>query len=296
VRFAGRHGGYRGRVRALLTRLERTAALDRAGDRLQRGVLGVFRPQRLRDVLHGVWLGHPLHPALVQMPVGAWISAAVLDLLPGQRRAATTLVAIGTASALPAAVAGLNDWAALAREQRRVGLAHAVANGVGVLCYAGSLAARLAGRHGIGRAAGFLGLAVASGGAFLGGHLAYRQAAQVNHSVPDLRLITDRWHPVADLATLPERTLLTRQVDDVPVLLYREGDRVSVLLERCAHQSGPLGEGEVVTVDGHACVRCPWHGSTFRLDGGEVVHGPAGTGQQGLPTRVVGGVLQVHLP
>ncbi|ROT33812.1 Rieske (2Fe-2S) protein [Micromonospora sp. HM5-17] len=283
-------------MRALLTRLEQAAELDRIGDRLQRGVLAVLRPQRVRDVLHGVWLGHPLHPALVQVPLGAWISAAVLDLLPGQRRAATTLVAIGTASALPAAVAGANDWAALAREQRRVGLVHAAANAVGLLCYAGSLAARLTGRHGIGRSLGFAGLAAAGGGGFLGGHLAYRQAAQVNHGVPDLRLMSDGWHPVADLAALPERTLLTRRIDDVPVLVYREGDRVSVLLERCSHQSGPLGEGELVTVDGHACVTCPWHGSTFRLDGGEVVRGPAGTDQQALPTRVVGGVLQVRLP
>ena len=58
----------------------------------------------------------------------------------------------------------------------------------------------------------------------------------------------------------------------------------------------PLGAGEVTTVDGRTCVKCPWHGSTFELDGGEVVHGPAGTDQQVLPTRVVGGILQTRLP
>ena len=72
--------------------------------------------------------------------------------MPGQRRAATALVGLGTVSALPAAVAGLNDWAALARDQRRVGLVHAAANTVGLALYAGSLAARLYGRHGLGRA------------------------------------------------------------------------------------------------------------------------------------------------
>src|SRR4051794_9513362 len=115
-----------------MTKLEQASGLDRVGDRLQRAVLATIRPRRVRDLLHGVVLGHPLHPAMVQVPVGAWISAAVLDLMPGQRRAATTLVGVGTAAALPAAVAGLNDWAALSRDQRRVGLVHAASNTVGL--------------------------------------------------------------------------------------------------------------------------------------------------------------------
>jgi nitrite reductase/ring-hydroxylating ferredoxin subunit/uncharacterized membrane protein len=279
-----------------LTRLERASGLDRLGDQLQRAVFSVLRGRRIRDTLHGVWLGHPLHPALVQLPIGAWVSSAVLDLLPGQRRAATVLVAVGTAGAVPAAIAGANDWASLSREQRRVGLVHAMSNAVGMALYAGSLAARLGGRHGTGRALGLLGLAAASGGAYLGGHLAYKQAAGVNQGVPELHRIEDGWHPVADLATLPEATLLTRQVDDVAVVVYRDGDEITVMLERCAHQSGPLGEGEVTRVDGRTCVVCPWHGSTFQLNGGEVVHGPAGTDQQVLPTRVTGGVLETRLP
>ncbi|MEU1884417.1 Rieske 2Fe-2S domain-containing protein [Micromonospora rifamycinica] len=283
-------------MRALMTKLEQATALDRAGDRLQRAVQATLRPQRVRDLLHGVFLGHPLHPAMVQVPVGAWISAAVVDLLPGQRRAATTLVALGTVSAVPAAVAGLNDWAELSRDQRRVGLVHAAANTVGLTLYAGSLAARLTGRHGVGRALAYLGLGAASAGAYLGGHLAYKQGAQVSQSVSELHRMSDGWQPVAELAGLPQRTLVTREVDDVSVLLYRHGDEVTVMLERCPHQSGPLGEGEVQEIDGHACVVCPWHGSAFRLNGGEVVHGPSATDQQVLPTRIVDGTLQTRLP
>lgn len=283
-------------MRELLTKLEQASALDRVGDRLQRAVQATLRPQRVRDALHGVWLGHPLHPAMVQVPVGLWISAAVVDLLPGQRRAATALVGLGTASAVPAAVAGLNDWASLTRDQRRVGLVHAASNVVGVALYAGSLAARLNGRHGLGRALAYLGLSAASSGAYLGGHLAYKQGAQTTQSVSELHRISDGWHSVADLATLPQRQLVTREVDDVSVILYRHGDDVTVMLERCPHQSGPLGQGEVQEVDGHDCVVCPWHGSTFRLNGGEVVHGPSANDQQMLPTRVVDGVLETRLP
>ncbi|MFR9777233.1 Rieske 2Fe-2S domain-containing protein [Micromonospora sp. MS34] len=283
-------------MRELLTKLEQATALDRAGDRLQRAVLDTLRSQRVKDLLHGVWLGHPLHPAMVQVPVGAWISAAVVDLLPGQRRAATALVGVGTLSALPAAVAGLNDWAALSRDQRRVGLVHAAANLAGVALYAGSLAARLAGRHGTGRRLAFLGLSAASAGAYLGGHLAYKQGAQVSQSISELHRMSDGWHPVGDLTELPQRQLVTREIDDVSVILYRHGDDVTVMLERCPHQSGPLGEGEVQEIDGHACVVCPWHGSAFRLNGGEVVHGPSGNDQVILPTRIVDGRLEARLP
>ncbi|MEV0006056.1 Rieske (2Fe-2S) protein [Micromonospora sp. NPDC050980] len=283
-------------MRRLLTKLEQASGLDRVGDRLQRAVQGTLSSQRVRDALHGVWLGHPLHPAMVQVPVGAWISAAMVDLLPGQRRAATALVGLGTVSALPAAVAGWNDWAALSRDQRRIGLVHAGANVVGLTLYAGSLAARLNGRHGLGRALAYLGLSAAGGGAYLGGHLAYKQGAQVSQSISDLHLIGDGWHALGELSSLPQRELVTRRIDDVSVLLYRQGDDVSVLLERCPHQSGPLGEGEVRQIDGHACVVCPWHGSAFRLDGGEVVHGPAANDQVVLPTRVVAGRVEARLP
>ena len=55
----------------LMNRLERASALDRVEDRIQPKVWSLLRPQRVKDALHGVWLGHPLHPALVQIPMGA---------------------------------------------------------------------------------------------------------------------------------------------------------------------------------------------------------------------------------
>lgn len=299
VRYAGLAGRERGNpvnVREMLTKLEQAAGLDAISERLQRAAWAMLRSQRVRDLLHGVWLGHPLHPVLVQVPVGAWTSAAILDLMRGQRRAATALVGVGTAAALPAAMAGWNDWAALTQTQRRVGLVHAAANIAGVTLYAGSFAARLAGRHRTGRRLSYLGLAVAGGGAYLGGHLAYKQGAQVNQSVSEMHRMPGEWRPVADIDQIPESTLVPRTVDDVDVVVYREGDSPTVMMARCAHQSGPLGDGKVVEVNGRACVECPWHGSRFQLDNGEVVQGPAATDQQVLPVRVVDGVLETRLP
>ncbi|MGA3526616.1 Rieske 2Fe-2S domain-containing protein [Melissospora conviva] len=285
-----------------LTKIEQAEGLDRISDRLQQRVLRVLRPRKLRDALHGVWLGHALHPALVQLPVGAWASSAILDLLPvrkpqasGQRHAATALVGVGVATAVPAALTGSNDWAHLNSEQRRVGLVHAAANSIGLVCYTGSLIARLTGRHRLGRTLGLAGLSAVSAGAYLGGHLVYKQGAQVNQSIAELNRIDEGWHPVIDLADLPERTMVTREVDGVSVIVYHDGDDITVMLERCPHESGPLGEGDVVEIDGNPCVVCPWHGSTFRLGGGEIVHGPASTDQQVLSTRVVDGMLQARV-
>src|SRR5690349_3042227 len=131
-------------LRNILDKVELADGLDRIGDPLRRGAQAVLRG-RLRDMLQGVWLGHPLHPAAVDLPVGAWIGAAVLDAVPGTGPAATVLVGVGTAGAVPAAAAGLTDWASLSTEQRRVGLVHATANAVALALYAGSLTARLRG-------------------------------------------------------------------------------------------------------------------------------------------------------
>src|SRR3954463_8573792 len=164
---------------SLMTILDRVAdvpTFDKVLEPARRAVNSALRPQAVADLLHGVWLGHPLHPVLVQVPVGAFTSAAILDLVPGGRRAATTLIAVGTASAPAAVAAGLLDWSQMTKDRRRVGLVHAAANTIALSLYVGSLAARLSGRHARGKALGFAGLSVAGLGAYLGGHLSYAQA------------------------------------------------------------------------------------------------------------------------
>ncbi|MFI8278210.1 DUF2231 domain-containing protein [Streptomyces sp. NPDC085929] len=158
-----------------LDRLERTTVADPAIGFLQRGIRSLPLGG-MRDLLRGRPLGHPVHPVLVQVPIGCWLSAAVLDVVPGAQRAATTLTAVGLAGVAPAAIAGWTDWADLPPEQARVGLAHAVSNVAAVACYTASLTARLRGRSAKGRLWSWGGLtAVAVSGA-LGGHVAYRQA------------------------------------------------------------------------------------------------------------------------
>lgn len=280
-----------GRLLLAVDRLERTSLLD-GPVRALRHWSRALPLGRGRDVLRGRWLGHPVHPLTVQLPIGAWLSSAVLDLVPGQRRAAGTLVAVGLFTSLPAALAGWTDWAELHPRQQRVGLAHAVANLTAVTCYGGSLAARLAGRRAAGRTLGLAGLLTVAAGGALGGHLAYRQASGVNHAEAVPYLTPPGWQPLGELTEFPVGEVVRRWLGDVSVMVVREPEgAVRVLADRCSHQGGPLFEGRLA--DG--CVRCPWHGSVFRLSDGFNLHGPATAPQPVFDTRVVGGRVEACL-
>jgi nitrite reductase/ring-hydroxylating ferredoxin subunit/uncharacterized membrane protein len=279
-----------------LDRLENAAVLDPVVNLLRDLANTVIQPQALRDVLHGVPIGHPLHPVAVQVPIGAWVSAGILDFVPGQRRAAAILTGVGVVSALPAVVSGYTDWSQLHEQQMRLGLVHATANALAEGCYVVSLGHRLRGRRVRGKAWALAGLSVVGFGGLIGGHLAYRQASGANHVEDVPHRVSPGWHDIAGLDELSEGRLDKRVLGEVPLVLLRRGSEVDVLAGLCSHLSGPLDQGRVVEEDGDSCVVCPWHGSVFSIDTGEVVHGPATSPLPRFQTRVVGGVVQVCLP
>lgn len=284
----------------LVARLEDAEWLDPVAKKVRKVVKRTIRPQWARDILHGVPIGHPVHPLAVQVPLGSWISAAVLDTLPGNDRAATLLIGVGTASAVPSAVAGFMDWSQLHSQQQRVGLVHAAANITAVSLYSASLVARASGKQGAGKVLAYMGLGVVGFGGFLGGHLSYRQAAGVNHSEDIPHRFPSGWQALAPLEDLPEGKLHKRVVAGLPLLVFREAQTVNVLSDVCSHLSGPLHEGKLKgrspNDDGNPCVVCPWHGSTFSLRSGEVQAGPATARQPRFETRVTGGLVEVNLP
>ncbi|WP_405624758.1 Rieske (2Fe-2S) protein [Streptomyces sp. NBC_00016] len=279
------------RVLWLLDGLEWAPWADPVIDALQAGVRSLPLG-RGRDLLHGRWLGHPVHPLMVQVPIGTWMSAAVLDTRSNHSREAGLLIGVGLAAAVPSALAGAVDWAELHREQSRVGLVHAMANWAAVGLYATSLTCRLKGRTRAGRAYGFLGLTAVGMGGMLGGHLAYRQAAGANHAEEVPHVVREGWHPVGAVAEFAAGRAVRRVVDDVPVLVVREpGGTIHALADRCSHLAGPLSQGTIA--DG--CVQCPWHGSVFRLSDGWNVRGPATAPQPAFDTRIVDGHVEVRL-
>jgi nitrite reductase/ring-hydroxylating ferredoxin subunit len=73
------------------------------------------------------------------------------------------------------------------------------------------------------------------------------------------------WLIAGGLDDIPEgRALVVRPAGGEPVAVFRHQGRLSAVSNLCAHQHGPLGEGQVV--DG--CITCPWHGYQYRLEDG----------------------------
>src|SRR5437763_5331988 len=109
----------------MIDRIENASPLDPVVKTVRKIVNAAFGPQPVRDALHGLWLGHPLHPMLTDVPIGAWTAAGVLDLLPGTGHASTALIAAGCAAAVPAAITGWAGWPELHPPRQRGGLGHA---------------------------------------------------------------------------------------------------------------------------------------------------------------------------
>jgi hypothetical protein len=84
-------------------------AIDHIAEPMSKAVRGAYEAsgpvgQRAKNAVHGVWLGHPLHPVFTDLPLGAWTTALALDAAakgdPGMRRAATFAMGVGLAAAL----------------------------------------------------------------------------------------------------------------------------------------------------------------------------------------------------
>lgn len=276
----------------LTRRIERMAVLDRVAKPLTTAVGQLVQPRAVRNLLSGTNLGHPLHPMLTDVPIGAWTMATLLDTVGGRtaRPAAAVLVATGAVAAVPAAASGLNDWSDTYGEETRVGLVHATANITALGLYTASLLARVRQRRATGKALGLLGFGALTAGGYLGGYLSFGLGVNVNHAA---------WqHGPADwTAVLAEGELTSgqpRHVDagGAPILLYRQdqGQRIHALGSVCSHAGGPLEKG---TISGGS-VTCPWHGSTFRLADGHIERGPASAPQPSYETRVTNGQVEVR--
>ena len=248
---------------------------------MARTVGRAVRPTVVRNLLSGTDLGHPLHPVLTDLPIGAWMMSALLA-------AADLLVATGVAAAVPAGAAGLNDWSDTAGPQTRVGLVHAALNTTALSLYLASLAARARGRRHGGKALSLAKLGVLTGGAYLGGHLSFGMGVDVNRTAWEQR--PDQWTPLLADTELADGEHRKADAGGAPVLLYRTAGQVYALASTCSHMGGPLEEGTIS--DG--CVTCPWHGSTFRFADGIIVRGPASTPEPCYRTRIQNGRIEVR--
>lgn len=182
MRLATGHSGYAGTVKIhdLLRAAENVRTMDGLARGTQATLRRALRRSRMQRALRGSWLGHPVHPLLIVAPIGAWISAAVLDFGGQRRDAACTLIGAGLLATPPTVVAGLADWSDMTGAQRRIGTVHAATNAVAAGCYLASYLSRRRQAHTAGMAWAMLGLLGISVGGALGGHLAYALGAGVH--------------------------------------------------------------------------------------------------------------------
>lgn len=267
--------------------LEEMPWLDRVGDRvtaLLQPLLQAPRAAGVKDVLHGRWLGHALHPVLTDLPIGFWTSAFVLDVA-GAGRAARLLNAFACVSVAGTAAAGVADWTATDGRERRLGLLHGLLNTAGLGLQLVALCSRHRRAY---RAWSWTGFAVSSAAAYLGGELVFDRGVMVNHDAWVAG--PAEWTAALPEAELPEGEMRPAQIGGRTILLSRENGVISAIEDSCTHAGGPLHEGGLV--DG--VVTCPWHGSRFRVADGTCMGGPATFRQLPLQTRVRKGRIEVR--
>lgn len=261
--------------------------LDEVSEPIQEAVKAVPKP--VRDVLDGVWFGNPLHPALTDVPIGAWTAAFALDLVGSE--AADGALTVGILGAVPAALTGLNDWSYLKGDARRIGTVHALVNTAGLTLNVLSLAARRGGMRKTGRLLSMAAYGGALFSAHLGGHLSFGLGVRVNRTA--FESPRDRYAPVCDEAELGGGKLIGVELEGESVVVSRSetSGEVCAIAATCSHLGGPLDQGKR---DGDT-VTCPWHGSEFDLCSGEVRSGPAVYPQPRYETRIRSGKVEIRV-
>lgn len=225
----------------------------------------------VKDALNGTWFGHPVHPAVTDVPVGAMTLAALFDVT-GRDAAADTAVAVGIAGMLAAAATGASDAVDTYGRERDHATLHGtlMVTSAGVYLLSGLLRLGPRAMRPLARLLGFAGYGVMTAGAYVGGDLTYGSGNQVDRHAFEAR--GTKWRQL-DVSEVPVGKLVKAKAGADTLVLYRavEGAPITALHGVCSHQGGPLDKGTIVD----SCVECPWHQSRFDLASGQVRQGPA---------------------
>ncbi len=255
------------------------------------------RRDRVRNVLHGTWLGHPLHPVLTDVPLGAWTTAFALDCLDSRSRdgadfagAARLALGIGIIGGVGAAMTGLTDWQYTHDDARRTGLVHGLLNLGALGLSAWSWSRRRSERDSWSRLASGLGYGTALFSGFLGGNLVFRERIGVDRTEHPME--PREFVPVLFENELADDRLQHVRAGDADVILLRSGGRLHAYGEHCPHLGAPLSDGWL----SNGSIVCPCHGARFELSTGSTVKGPATSPLTCFETCVRGGRIEVRLP
>ena len=261
-------------------------------------VLGAPRMRPLKILLNGTWVGHPLHPMLTDIPIGAWTLTILLDLIgllfafPQLGLASSITAGVGVVGALAAAAAGLADWMDIDPPEKAIGVFHASVNVSATILFLISFLMRWARHWQLGWATFVVALAgyflVAIGG-YLGGALVFYKGVMINRNA--YRTGPDDYKPAVATRELAEGQLKHVLVEEQPVLLLRLDGTIYALGAVCSHYGAPLNQGKIV----ESTIECPWHASRFALQDGRVVQGPACAGVPVYDCQIVNDQVEIKL-
>ncbi len=246
------------------------------GEFNRRWATALFRPMLpIRDLLNGRWLGHPLHAAVTDIPIGLLLGVVVLDLI-GQPTAADATLLATIAFMVAAAVTGLADYSDTEGTALTRATLHSTLMVIALVVLVVSAVMRTGAPFDrtIPIALSIIGFLIVTAGAFVGGDVVYVAGNMVSRHA--FRGAGTKWirletGDVGELTALPEATPTKMKAGINDLVVVRIGDTIHAMHNICAHAGGPLDQGQVV--DG--CVQCPWHGSRFRLADGHVRRGPS---------------------
>ncbi len=240
------------------------------GDWLHRLADAIFgRMVRVRSLLNGTWLGHPLHAVVTDAPIGALFLVIVLDVL-GQPTAADIALVFGILAMLASAVVGFADYSVTDGKARSRATVHSTLMVIALLVYVASLALRSGSPadRSVPIGLSIVAFLVLSAGAFVGGDVVFALGNMVDRHA--WRPAGAKWTSL-EIGEIPEGAPVKAKLGLQNLVLVRQGETIHALHEQCAHAGGPLSGGRVV--DG--CIECPWHQSRFELATGRRRRGPA---------------------
>lgn len=289
-------------MKSVLEIIDKQEWLDKTGETIQPKILNAFKAggkagNKIKNFLHGKWLGHPVHPMVTDIPLGAWTTAIILDTfeLYGNSQykpGADAAVNIGLVGAAGSAISGLTDWTGTTDIERKTGLVHGLLNMGATALYITSALLRK-NKNSRKKAIMFsmLGYGITVVSSYLGGTLVYNKQMGVNHTALPMG------YPEKFKAVLPEKKLKEGQMkcvraEQVDVLLVKKNNKIYAIANTCSHLGGPLSEGDLLE---NCSVRCPWHQSVFSLEDGSVIDGPATQPQPKFDVRVRNGNIEVKL-
>jgi nitrite reductase/ring-hydroxylating ferredoxin subunit/uncharacterized membrane protein len=258
---------------------------------------------------------HPIHPMLVTMPIGLWTGSLAYDLTASARGSdrlrdsANDMMLAGLIGAVTAAIPGAIDYFAVIppdSSAKKRGATHGLINVSLAALYGLNwlLRTRSPERWGrwLGTPLSAIGFGTLMYSGWLGGTLVYRNQIGVDHRGPN----ATKWRESGAIEGPPGEPVAVARMEEFEkpgqmkllhlnghrIVLARHEDRILAFQDHCTHRGGPLSDGTL------ACnlITCPWHGSQFDLETGQVVSGPAEEKIQVYPVRVDGDIVQVIAP